>query len=105
MSLSSQSKVLRALQEGVVHRIGAARSVQVDVRVLAATNKELDQEIEHGRFREDLFYRLNVVPIAVRAPRERVGGVPAVVETAVAEWGVGTGVAARPVTPDAIRAL
>jgi two-component system, NtrC family, nitrogen regulation response regulator NtrX len=105
MSLSSQSKVLRALQEGVVHRIGAARSVQVDVRVLAATNKELDQEIEHGRFREDLFYRLNVVPIEVPALRERLEDVPALVEHFVATLSVGTGVAARPVTPDAIRAL
>ncbi|HEV8197861.1 MAG TPA: sigma-54 dependent transcriptional regulator [Gemmatimonadales bacterium] len=105
MSLSSQSKVLRVLQEGVVHRIGAARSVQVDVRVLAATNKELDQEIEHGRFREDLFYRLNVVPIEVPALRERLEDVPALVEHFVATLSVGTGVAARPVTPDAIRAL
>jgi two-component system nitrogen regulation response regulator NtrX len=105
MSLSAQSKVLRVLQEGVVNRIGAARSVQVDVRVLAATNKDLEDEIADGRFREDLFYRLNVVPIHVPPLRERLEDVPALVEHFVATLSVGTGVAARPVTPEAIRAL
>ncbi len=105
MSLSAQSKVLRVLQEGIVNRIGAARSVQVDVRVLAATNKNLEEEIEDGRFREDLFYRLNVVPIAVPPLRERLEDVPALVEHFVSTLSVGTGVAARPVTPEAIRAL
>jgi two-component system, NtrC family, nitrogen regulation response regulator NtrX len=65
MSLSAQAKLLRVLQEGVVTRIGGSKSIQVDVRVLAATNKDLETEIEEGRFREDLLYRLNVVPIAV----------------------------------------
>ena len=105
MSLSAQSKVLRVLQEGIVNRIGASRSVQVDVRVLAATNKDLGEEIEDARFREDLFYRLNVVPIAVPPLRERLEDVPALVEHFVATLSVGTGVAARPVTPEAIRAL
>ena len=105
MSLSAQPKVLRVLQEGVVNRIGAARSVQVDVRVLAATNKDLEDEIADGRFREDLFYRLNVVPIVVPPLRERLEDVPALVEHFVSTLSVGAGVAARPVTPDAIRAL
>ncbi len=105
MSLSAQSKVLRVLQEGVVNRIGAARSVQVDVRILAATNKDLEDEIEDGRFREDLFYRLNVVPISVPPLRERLEDVPALVEHFVATLSVGTGVAARPVTPETVRAL
>jgi two-component system nitrogen regulation response regulator NtrX len=105
MSLSAQSKVLRVLQEGVVNRIGAAKSVQVDVRVLAATNKDLQEEIADGRFREDLFYRLNVVPITVPALRERLEDVPALVEHFVATLSVGAGVAARPITPEAIRAL
>ena len=105
MSLSAQSKVLRVLQEGVVNRIGAAKSVQVDVRVLAATNKNLEEEIADGRFREDLFYRLNVVPITVPALRERLEDVPALVEHFVATLSVGAGVAARPITPEAIKAL
>jgi two-component system nitrogen regulation response regulator NtrX len=71
MSLPAQAKLLRVLQEGVVTRIGGAKSIQVDVRVLAATNKDLEAEISDGRFREDLLYRLNVVPIDVPPLRER----------------------------------
>jgi hypothetical protein len=71
MALSAQAKVLRVLQDGVVTRIGGNKPVQVDVRVIAATNKDLEQEIAEGRFREDLFYRLNVVPITVPPLRER----------------------------------
>ncbi len=71
MALSAQAKVLRVLQDGVVTRIGGSKPVQVDVRVLAATNKALESEIAEGRFREDLYYRLNVVPIVVPALRDR----------------------------------
>ena len=71
MSLSAQAKVLRALQEGIVTRVGGERSIRVDVRVIAATNKSLEKEIEQGHFREDLFFRLNVVPIHVPPLRER----------------------------------
>jgi two-component system nitrogen regulation response regulator NtrX len=105
MSLSAQSKVLRVLQEGIINRVGAARPVQVDVRILAATNKNLEDEIADSRFREDLFYRLNVVPISVPALRERLEDVPALIEHFVATLSVGTGVAPRPFTPDAIKAL
>ena len=80
MALAAQAKVLRALQEGIVTRIGGAKSVQVDVRVLAATNKKLDEEIAAGRFREDLFYRLNVVPVAVPPLRERKEDIPLLVD-------------------------
>ncbi len=71
MSLSAQAKVLRALQEGVISRVGSGKALPVDVRVIAATNKNLGAEIEEGRFREDLLYRLNVVPIHVPPLRER----------------------------------
>jgi len=71
MSLDAQAKVLRALEEGVVTRVGGSKPITVDVRVFAATNKELSKEIAEGRFREDLFYRLNVVPILVPLLRER----------------------------------
>jgi two-component system nitrogen regulation response regulator NtrX len=71
MSLAAQAKVLRVLQDGEVTRIGGAKRVKVDVRVLSATNKRLDDEISAGRFREDLYYRLNVVPLMVPALRER----------------------------------
>jgi two-component system nitrogen regulation response regulator NtrX len=71
MSLAAQAKVLRALEEGVITRVGGAKTVSVDVRVLAATNKDLAEEIAEGRFREDLFYRLNVVPVRLPPLRER----------------------------------
>ncbi len=71
MSLSAQAKVLRALQEGAVSRVGSGKALPVDVRVIAATNKNLGKEIAEGRFREDLLYRLNVVPIHVPPLRER----------------------------------
>ncbi|MGH7533107.1 MAG: sigma-54-dependent transcriptional regulator [Gemmatimonadales bacterium] len=76
MALSAQAKVLRALQEGIITRVGGARPVTVDVRVLAATNKRLEEEIAAGRFREDLFYRLNVLPIHVPPLRERRDDIP-----------------------------
>jgi len=76
MSLAAQAKVLRVLQDGVVTRIGGSKPIQVDVRVLAATNKDLPKEIAAGRFREDLYFRLNVVPLRVPALRERSGDIP-----------------------------
>ena len=66
MSAKTQAKVLRVLQEGEVERLGSARTIKVDVRVIAATNKDLEEEIEKGRFREDLYFRLSVIPIGCR---------------------------------------
>ena len=80
MSLDAQAKVLRALEQGVVTRVGGSKSIDVDVRVIAATNKNLAEEIEEGRFREDLFYRLNVVPIHVPPLRERREDIPMLVQ-------------------------
>jgi two-component system, NtrC family, nitrogen regulation response regulator NtrX len=71
MSAKTQAKVLRVLQEGEVERLGSARTVKVDVRVIAATNKHLEEEIEKGHFREDLYFRLAVIPIHVPPLRER----------------------------------
>jgi two-component system, NtrC family, nitrogen regulation response regulator NtrX len=105
MSLSAQAKVLRVLQEGVVTRIGAARSITVDVRVLAATNKQLEQEIADGRFREDLFYRLNVVPIHVPPLRERREDIPDLVAHFVGQLGGRAGIVAKPFADDAVRRL
>jgi two-component system nitrogen regulation response regulator NtrX len=76
MSLRTQAKVLRVLQEGEVEPVGSATVVKVDVRVIAATNKELTDEIRGGRFREDLYYRLNVIPIRTPPLRERRDDVP-----------------------------
>jgi two-component system nitrogen regulation response regulator NtrX len=80
MSLSAQAKVLRALQEGVIARVGSGKPLPVDVRVIAATNKTLEQEIAAGRFREDLLYRLNVVPIEVPPLRTRRNDIPQLVQ-------------------------
>jgi two-component system nitrogen regulation response regulator NtrX len=71
MSVSAQAKVLRVLQEGEVEPVGSATVVKVDVRVIAATNKDLEDEIRNGKFREDLYYRLNVIPIRTPPLRER----------------------------------
>ncbi|MGE0359726.1 MAG: sigma-54-dependent transcriptional regulator [Vicinamibacterales bacterium] len=80
MSLKTQAKVLRALQEQVVQPVGGTATVKVDVRVVAATNKDLQDEIRAGRFREDLYFRLNVVPIFVPPLRDRVDDVPRLAE-------------------------
>ena len=105
MSPSAQAKVLRALQEGVVTRIGSAKSVQVDVRVIAATNKRLDEEIAAGRFREDLFYRLNVVPIEVPPLRERREDVAALVKHFADSLAVSGGVTPRRFDDGALKRL
>ena len=71
MDLTAQSKVLRVLEDSIVQRVGGDKPVRVDVRVLAATNKDLAEAVESGEFREDLYYRLNVVPIHVPSLAER----------------------------------
>jgi two-component system nitrogen regulation response regulator NtrX len=86
MSLKTQAKVLRALQEQVVEPVGGQASVRVDVRVIAATNKDLASEIKQLRFREDLYFRLNVIPIAVPPLRERKGDIMRLAEHFVAEF-------------------
>ena len=105
MSLSAQSKLLRVLQEGVVTRIGGSKPIQVDVRVLAATNKNLENEIVEGRFREDLLYRLNVVPIHVPPLRERRQDIPALVAHFAEQLSVSAGVPGRKFSADAVRRL
>jgi two-component system nitrogen regulation response regulator NtrX len=86
MSPKTQAKVLRVLQEGEVERLGSARTIKVDVRVIAATNKDLEAEIADGRFREDLYFRLSVIPILVPPLSDRVEDIPLLVQHFVGEF-------------------
>ncbi len=105
MSLAAQAKVLRVLEDGVVTRIGGSKQEKVDVRVLAATNKNLETEIAEGRFREDLFYRLNVLPIHIPPLRERREDIPLLVAHFVAVLASREGIAPRTISVDAVERL
>ncbi|CAN5634556.1 sigma-54 dependent transcriptional regulator [soil metagenome] len=105
MSLAAQAKVLRVLQDGVLTRIGGSKPVSVDVRVIAATNKNVEAEIASGQFREDLYYRVNVVPIHVPPLRERKEDIPLLVRYFVASIAMRENAAAREFSPDAVEAL
>jgi two-component system nitrogen regulation response regulator NtrX len=105
MSLQAQAKVLRVLQDGVVTRIGGSKPVSVDVRVLAATNKALETEIAEGRFREDLYYRLNVVPIHVPPLRERREDIPSLVAHFIDVLTRREGVAPKSIEAEAVKRL
>ena len=86
MSLKTQAKVLRILQEQRFERVGGSRPIQVDVRVVAATNKNLEELISRGQFREDLYYRINVIPIAVPSLKERAEDIPLLIEYFLKEF-------------------
>jgi two-component system nitrogen regulation response regulator NtrX len=105
MSLKTQAKVLRVLDEQRFEPVGATESVQVDVRVIAATNKNLQEEIERGNFREDLFYRLNVIPFHVPPLRERLEDIPLLAEHFLREFTVAYGRKPKELTAEAIRML
>ncbi len=105
MSLKTQSKVLRALEEQRFEPVGASESIQVDVRVIAATNKHLEDEIERGNFREDLFYRLNVIPFYVPPLRERTEDIPLLADYFLREFTQAYGRKAKELTPEAYRLL
>ena len=105
MSLSAQAKVLRALQENKIVRVGGEKEIPVDVRILAATNKNLKAEIEKGNFREDLYHRLSVIVIQVPPLRERKDDIPLLVENFVTLIAQDMGKAAPQFEPEAIEAL
>ena len=105
MSLSAQAKVLRALQENKIVRVGGEKEIPVNVRILAATNKNLKTEIEKGNFREDLYHRLSVIVIQVPPLRERKDDIPLLVESFVALIAQDMGKAAPTFEPEAIEAL
>jgi two-component system nitrogen regulation response regulator NtrX len=105
MSLKTQAKVLRVLQEQVVERVGASTGVRVDVRVLAATNKDLLAEIATGRFREDLYYRLNVIPVFVPPLRDREDDVALLAEHFMSEFAGEYGRRVKTIDPAAMASL
>jgi two-component system nitrogen regulation response regulator NtrX len=105
MSFKTQAKILRILQEQKFERVGGTRTLTVDVRVIAASNKDLEEEIEKGTFRDDLYYRLNVIPIEVPPLRNRTDDIPLLVETFLKGFhkeGCGD---LRTMTPEAIKHL
>jgi two-component system nitrogen regulation response regulator NtrX len=105
LALNAQAKILRVLQEGIVVRVGGTKPIAVNVRVISATNRDLADEIAAGRFREDLFFRLNVMPIEVPPLRERVEDIPALVAYFVGALGAGPGMVPKRFSGAAIRRL
>jgi two-component system nitrogen regulation response regulator NtrX len=105
MSLKTQAKVLRALEEQRFEPVGSGKAVQVDVRVIAATNKDLEKEIAAGNFREDLFYRLNVIPFSVPPLRERAEDIPLLADYFVGEFALAYGRKPKQLTSNAYETL
>jgi DNA-binding NtrC family response regulator len=105
MSLSAQAKVLRALQENKITRVGGEKEIPVDVRIIAATNKNLKEEIAHGKFREDLYHRLSVILLEVPALRDRKEDIPALIEHFLQESSEAQGKMPPEMAEEAIKAL
>ncbi len=105
MSLSAQAKVLRALQENKIIRVGGEKEIPVDVRVIAASNKNLPEEIKKGNFREDLYHRLSVIVMQVPPLRERLDDIPLLVQHFIAELAAAQGKPPLKITDDAVKML
>ena len=105
MPFETQVKLLRVLQSGEIHAVGARHPREVDVRVIAATNKTLTHEVEAGRFREDLYYRLNVVQMTIPPLRDRIGDIPALARHLMARIAQQPGLRPLGITDDAIALL
>ena len=105
MSLNAQAKVLRALEEGKIERVGGTKQLPVDVRVIAATNKDLPEMIRHGTFREDLYHRLNVIPLPVPPLRDRRDDIPLLAESFAEDICKRNGMAQKKFTDDALKKL
>lgn len=103
--LALQSKLLRVLQERTLERVGGTRTMTIDVRIISATNKDLKEEVQQSRFREDLFYRLNVIHVALPALRERMDDLPLLVQCFVQKCADNLGKEQLQIAPDALRLL
>lgn len=102
LPLELQPKLLRVLQEGEFERLGSSKTLTVDVRVIAATNRNLQKAVEEGRFRKDLYYRLNVFPITVPPLRERPEDIPLLVKGFVEEFSLLMGKKVKDISPDSL---
>lgn len=105
MSLKAQAKILRILQEKKFERVGGTKMIHVDVRVIAATNKDLEKEMEEGRFRQDLYYRLNVIPLQVSPLRERIEDIPPLVERFLNDFSMKEGEDPKKISDEALALL
>ena len=105
MSASAQAKVLRALQENKITRVGGDKDIKVNVRILAATNKDLRKEIEEGNFREDLYHRLSVIPILVPPLKDRKSDIPSLTEHFIVQICEDYGIPKKTITNKAIKML
>ena len=105
MPLPVQTKLLRVLQESVVERIGGTKPIPIDIRVICATNKNIEQMVEEGTFREDLYYRLNIIPIELPPLRKRKEDLPALIEYYIAYYNQKLGKSMRGVSPEALQTL
>lgn len=105
MSLSAQAKVLRCLQENVITPVGSNKNIKIDVRVIAATNKDLHKEIENGNFREDLYHRLNVIPVHVVSLQERREDIPLLINYFNEKICQEQGIALKVFSAEAVRLL
>lgn len=105
MSLQAQAKVLRALEEGTIERVGGTKLISIDVRVLAATNKNVSEEIEKGSFRKDLFHRLNVIPIHVAPLHEHRDDIPTLVQAFIDDVCTRNGIARKTISNEVMNVL
>ena len=105
MPMELQTKLLRVIQDGEFERLGSPKTIKVDVRIIASTNRNLEEEIRKGRFREDLFYRLNVFPITIPPLRQRKEDIPLLVDYFVAKFNKKTGKKIETVSKDTLNVL
>ena len=105
MNMALQAKILRAVQEGEIDRVGGARAIKIDIRIIAASNRDLESAVADNTFREDLYYRLSVFPVSLPPLRERKDDIPSLVEHFISKYSLEMNVAHKAISPDAMNFL